>query len=277
MSQQPFNSDIGFSTTGNITLSGNIVGITANNSGSQQWIGNSSGDGSGYTTLELRPDDTLLGGGQYLIIDPTGGGHIHVRAGGAQDNATGNLFIGGENSYFNLPPGANPPVSIAANSQVWTFGTNGVLNLPGEGILQSTDDSVTLRSFNTITGNANVVYVGTSGGLGFNDQEIDGNWLEIFRSGTEPQIATTVGNLLIQTTSNATPYNWTFGSTGTLTTPGSVINTPVALANLTAVSGARAFVNNANLVAADNFGAQISGGGSNTVPVWSDGANWYIG
>jgi hypothetical protein len=86
-----------------------------------------------------------------------------------------------------------------------------------------------------------------------------------------------VGNLLIQTTSNSTPYNWTFGSTGDLTAPGSVITTPVALANLTAVAGARAFVNNANLVAANNFGAQISGGGSNTVPVWSDGTNWYIG
>lgn len=58
---------------------------------------------------------------------------------------------------------------------------------------------------------------------------------------------------------------------------GTMISTPVALANLTASSGARAFVNNANLAAAGNFGAQISGGGSNTVPVWSDGTHWYIG
>lgn len=55
------------------------------------------------------------------------------------------------------------------------------------------------------------------------------------------------------------------------------VQTPVALANLTAVAGARAFVNNANLVATGNFGAQISSGGANTVPVWSDGTNWYIG
>jgi len=46
---------------------------------------------------------------------------------------------------------------------------------------------------------------------------------------------------------------------------------------LTAISGARAFVNDANLVAANNFGQRISGGASNIVPVWSDGTNWFIG
>jgi len=56
-----------------------------------------------------------------------------------------------------------------------------------------------------------------------------------------------------------------------------VTSTPVLLANLTAVAGGRAFINNANLVATGNFGNQVGGSGSNTVPVWSDGANWYIG
>ena len=56
-----------------------------------------------------------------------------------------------------------------------------------------------------------------------------------------------------------------------------VITTPVALANLTAVAGGRAFVNDANLIPAGNFGSQVGSGGSNTVPVWSDGTNWYIG
>ena len=58
---------------------------------------------------------------------------------------------------------------------------------------------------------------------------------------------------------------------------GSFINTAVPLANLTAISGGRAFVNNANLVAVGNFGNQVGSGGSNTVPVWSDGTHWYIG
>ena len=41
--------------------------------------------------------------------------------------------------------------------------------------------------------------------------------------------------------------------------------------------GLRGFVNDANLVAAGNFGAQITDGGSNIVPVWSDGSVWRIG
>ena len=55
------------------------------------------------------------------------------------------------------------------------------------------------------------------------------------------------------------------------------VQTPTALANLTPESGARAFVSDGNLVATGNFGAQIGGSGSNVVPVWSDGTNWYVG
>jgi hypothetical protein len=55
------------------------------------------------------------------------------------------------------------------------------------------------------------------------------------------------------------------------------VTTPTALANLTPVAGARAFVNNGNLVATGNFGAQIGSGGSNVIPVWSNGTNWYVG
>lgn len=55
------------------------------------------------------------------------------------------------------------------------------------------------------------------------------------------------------------------------------VTTPVPLANLTAVAGARAFVSDGNLAAAGNFGAQIGNAGSNVVPVYSDGTNWYVG
>jgi len=58
---------------------------------------------------------------------------------------------------------------------------------------------------------------------------------------------------------------------------GKVTTLPTALANLTAISGARAFINNANLVATGNFGTLVGSGGANVVPVWSDGSNWYIG
>jgi hypothetical protein len=66
-------------------------------------------------------------------------------------------------------------------------------------------------------------------------------------------------------------------STLATTAYGPVVTPPVPYANLTAIAGGRAFINNGNLVAAGNFGSQVIGGGSNVVPVWSDGTNWYIG
>jgi len=75
---------------------------------------------------------------------------------------------------------------------------------------------------------------------------------------------------------NTTPVD-TLSVGGNAFVTGKVTTLPTALANLTAVAGARAFVNNANLAAAANFGAVVGSGGSNVVPVWSDGSNWYIG
>jgi hypothetical protein len=56
-----------------------------------------------------------------------------------------------------------------------------------------------------------------------------------------------------------------------------LVTDPGPLSNFTAAWGARAFISDGNLTAVGNFGAQVSGGGGNSVPVWSDGANWYIG
>ena len=64
---------------------------------------------------------------------------------------------------------------------------------------------------------------------------------------------------------------------GGISTITPMVNIPVAFDDLSPTAGARAFVNDGNLAAAGNFGEQIAGGGANTVPVWSDGTNWYIG
>ena len=48
---------------------------------------------------------------------------------------------------------------------------------------------------------------------------------------------------------------------------------PSAAANL----GARTLVSDSTVPAVGNFGAVIVGGGSNTVPVYSNGVNWCIG
>jgi len=55
--------------------------------------------------------------------------------------------------------------------------------------------------------------------------------------------------------------------------------TVVAFSALPAATtaGLRGFISDGNLAAATNFGVQVAGGGSNVVPVYSDGTNWKIG
>jgi hypothetical protein len=45
----------------------------------------------------------------------------------------------------------------------------------------------------------------------------------------------------------------------------------------TAGAGARAYVSDATLPAAGNYGGAVVGGGANGVPVWTNGAAWFIG
>lgn len=82
------------------------------------------------------------------------------------------------------------------------------------------------------------------------------------------------GEVNVTTGNGASTFNWQFGNDGTTIFP------VVAYASLpaaTATAGRRAFINNANLVAAGNFGSLVAAGGSNTVPVYSDGSFWRIG
>lgn len=69
----------------------------------------------------------------------------------------------------------------------------------------------------------------------------------------------------------------TDGSTGT----GYLRQVPIAVANLPTAAagnaGTRIFVSDASVAAAGNFGSVVVGGGSNTVPVYSDGGAWRIG
>jgi len=276
-----------FDTTGNLNLPGNIIAINYADgnrvTGGVTFSGEAvigTGTSNTVSGLYLAPDPGSLANSLYLrvrgnIIDePT---HIHFDTG---NNQYYNQFIGDDNKYIQLANTGNIVINSndsAGNAAQWIFGANGFLSLPGEGVLRSTDDTVTLQSFNTTTGNANSVYVGTAGGLGFNDQEIGGNWLEIFRTGTEPEIRTTVGNLLIQTSSNSTPYNWTFGSTGNLTAPGNVSTTGN-------VTGAYIFGNGSQLTGiVASPGSNIANGNSNVsvatgngnVTVTSNGTNTW--
>ena len=141
---------------------------------------NSSGDGSGNDTLKLVPDEALIwnGGDQYIIVDPTAPNHIHVRAGGTQDDSSADLFLGGElnhvrvsdngrnvsitsrpaavnNTYTNLNPTGNTFFVVSNTANIYVGDT---AIYPGDGTI-ITVDSVTADSpeagLQTITANLN--------------------------------------------------------------------------------------------------------------------------
>ena len=80
-----------------ITDRGNLT----SNTSQINFVPNSSGDGNGYSTIELKPD-TSLNSDQYIIIDPTAPSHIHIRPGGTQDQSQVQLFLGGEKNYVRV-------------------------------------------------------------------------------------------------------------------------------------------------------------------------------
>ena len=69
-----------------------------------QNVVNGSGDGSGNDTIKIVPDSNREDTDQYLIIDPTFGSpsHIHIRAGGQQDNSNADLILGGERTNVRV-------------------------------------------------------------------------------------------------------------------------------------------------------------------------------
>lgn len=82
----------GGASTGDITFSGvQIIGS-----------GEDSGDGLNNGTIELVPDSTLYASDQYLVVDPTAPGHIHLRAGGTQDASNAELILGGERAHVRV-------------------------------------------------------------------------------------------------------------------------------------------------------------------------------
>lgn len=118
-----------FATSGELGIAGNLV---SNDVGAINFNANSSGDGNGYSTMQLIPDLTRISTDQYLIIDPTAPGHIHIRAGGLQDFSSADLIFGGEASHVKVSAGSNPPVYIQSDNKQWAFGTDGVFVTPGD-------------------------------------------------------------------------------------------------------------------------------------------------
>ena len=53
-----------------------------------------------YQPLNIVPGPTYTATDQYVVIDPTGPNHIHVRGGGVIDNCAADVYLGGEDNNF---------------------------------------------------------------------------------------------------------------------------------------------------------------------------------
>jgi hypothetical protein len=101
--------------------------------------GANSSDLSGADTIKLIPDIPIYDNesSQFIIIEPTSGNHIHIRAGGNINNSDAILYLGGEVSNFRVDSGVNPNVYVSSNSHQWAFNSNSTLTFPDNSI-QST-------------------------------------------------------------------------------------------------------------------------------------------
>lgn len=213
--------------------------------------------------LETDPPALYVGNniGQLTAITSGGGASLPL------SNGTSNFDIAT----------ASGDATITAGARTWTFATSGALDVPKFG---------TYDEYGRVRGDGLQLRGDTNGGGSYTYIILPNN---TDSATTAVTVSNDVGNVLIYANGNT----WTFDNAGTLSAPGnisagnigvservtcqSVVTDPVNLGSLTPVFGARAFILDGNLTAAGNFGAQVSGGGSNTVPVWSDGANWFIG
>ena len=225
--------------TGSLIVNG-ILGTTSDNDGYLRWQGNSSSDGNGYTTLGLIPDDTRVANDQYIIIDPTAPNHIHIRAGGPQDDSSAQLFVGGENSYFSVGAGVNPSLYIAANSSVWTFDGNGVLTIPssGEGTEYTIGESEPGLVFTSTAGFGFVSNLnGDTQFITVNNQGVlyTTSNIQIKSAGIE---VASDGNVYITSNvdNNASP-TWTFANSGVTIIPGSLLSSTGSISFLANSTG----------------------------------------
>ena len=185
------------SATGDITFEGvKIIGA-----------GTASGDGNGYGTIELVPDEGRYSSDQYLIIDPTAPNHIHIRAGGEQDAANADLILGAENTHVMVSDN-NGTVSISSSALGQELS---ILN-------EATEPSLGVITYNlaTLPSIGDVVNVE---GTDYTVTEID------YTTEVEGQQIVYCGDLVFapQTTytfiSQSFPSTWSFDPSGILSGP----------------------------------------------------------
>jgi hypothetical protein len=149
------------------SFKGNTIGDTVQ--ANTIYVANRIFGDTSNNTLELIPSDNYGSGvnDQYIVLDPTAPNHIHIRAGGNIDESTAELYLGGDQTNVNVSDTTKEVYIRANNLHVWTFGEDGVLNLPGA-ITSNSTGIVTVDDNLTVTGNLVV-----AGDIVIDDLQVD--------------------------------------------------------------------------------------------------------
>ena len=305
-----------FEGDGNLILPGNAIAINYadgnrvfGNVTFRDEIVIGTGTSNLISGLYLAPSSSSANANMYLRVrgnindEPT---HIHFDTG---NNQYYNQYIGDDNKYILLANTGDIVINsndVTGNTAQWTFGADGQLTLPGNlvitgntsvfgtdsALIQSTDDLPLIAISSGANGAIATSWVEDIGNIGTS------NIASVYAN---PTVGSKIVRIAVGQNGGPGPNLWDFSANGTTIFPGDLIgngaspapsisgfssvsagvftSSVVAYASLpvATTAGRRAFINDANLVAAGNFGTIVSGGGANNVPVYSDGSDWRIG
>ena len=188
----------GTADTGDITFDGiQIIGA-----------GTASGDGNNLGTIELVPDGDITSD-QYVIIDPTSPNHIHLRAGGVQDNSSAHIFLGGERNNIEV---SDPYRTVKINTK--PDGTENTYGNSNEAsntqfIHASTADIIVGDTVRLYTGGA--TYVVTT----VTQDSPSAGFITVIADG----LSFITGEAYVFTRDQGYNNQWTFGNDGVLSGP----------------------------------------------------------
>lgn len=306
------------SSTGNILLSsydsntdqyiwtldynGNLI-LAGGNSVIQS-IANSSLDPTlpNVSTMVFTPDANY--NSQILVLDPTAPGHIHLRAYAFSniDEPAANIFLGGEDTAFEITSGANNEARVHSGGNTWTFGNDGILTFPGTPRIDTDSDNFEVQAAENINFEANAVVniytdsgnnayqwqFGDDGNLTLPDTtsvianasiileaNSTGNITGLSVNGDADANLYAHGNVTIVSDSSNTTATWSFGSNGNLTLPANTFAINYANGTQVSLGGGSNIANgNSNVsIATANGNVTISAVGNTTMTVTGTGAN----
>ena len=168
----------------------------------------SSGDGYDLSTINLFPDGNIASD-QYVIIDPTSPNHIHLRAGGVQDNSSAHIFIGGERNNIEV---SDPDRTVKISTK-----PNGTENTYGNSNQASNTEFVHASGADIQSGDTVRLY---TGGPTYVVDNVTQEYPSAgFITVTAPGLSFITGESYVFTRDQEWNNQWTFGNDGVLSGP----------------------------------------------------------